>query len=321
MKNYLKFPIGLAFLAVIAFACQSFQEDSATLIPLDDNVAAGALDSDLNARKGQMVEFGAFITGSEEVPVVNASGSGAINVIQVDENTLSVVLRVTNLPGITASHFHRAPAGTNGGVVVNLLTNLNVTILPAGLIAEGTIDASDLSGALAGMTIADLLKEMGDGNIYVNVHTMANPGGAIRGQVSIVGPSDNKNFLAKLSGENEVPAAISDGTGVAKFNFSSDGNALSYQVNVDGISDARFAHIHFAKAGVNGGVVFTLRMDKVVGPVSGVYAKGVIDPANFSGVLTGGDLMILREAFRTGNAYVNVHTDNYPGGELRGQVH
>ena len=268
-----------------------------------------------------MVEFGAFISGSEEVPAVSSTGSGAVNVSQVDENTLSVVLRVTNLPNIVASHFHRAPAGTNGGVVVNLLANLNVTNLPNGLMAEGTIDASDLSGDLAGMTISDLIREMGDGNIYVNVHTTLVPSGAIRGQVSMVKPSDNKNFLAKLSGENEVPAVMSEGTGVAKFNFSPDGNALSYQVNVDGISDVKAAHIHFAKAGANGGVVFALKMEEVPGPVSGVYAKGVIDPADFSGVLTGGDLMILREAFRTGNAYVNVHTDMYPGGELRGQVH
>jgi len=113
---------------------------------------------------------------------------------------------------------------------------------------------------------------------------------------------------------------MSNGKGIAKFNFSKDGNAASFHVNVSGITDVKFAHIHFGKAGANGGVVFTLRMDKVLGPVSGLYARGEIIPMKFSGQLLGGDLFILREAFRTGNAYVNVHTDNFPGGELRGQV-
>ncbi|GAA0880740.1 hypothetical protein GCM10009119_37100 [Algoriphagus jejuensis] len=322
MKNSIKPPLGLAFLALIAFSCQTIQEESPVMNRIaEDNTTATASDSDANARKGKAVEFGAFLTGTEEVPAVVATGSGATSVVQVDANTLKIVLRVTNLANITAAHFHKAPAGTNGGVVVNLLNNLSVTNLPNGFIAEGTIDSSDLSGVLAGETISDLLWEMGEGMIYVNVHTTTNPGGAIRGQVSKIEPNDNKNYGAKLAGENEVPAVSSKGAGVAKFNFSNDGSSLSFQVNVAGLENVRFAHIHFAKAGANGGVVFTLRMDKVEGPVSGVYAKGGIDPTNFSGLLLGGDLMILREAFRTGNAYVNVHTDMVPSGELRGQVH
>lgn len=320
MKNSLKSRLGLALLAMIAFGCQTMQEENPVANQLVEN-SATANSSDLNARKGQAAEFGAFLTGTEEVPAVNATGSGAVRVQQIDAGTLQVVLKVTNLANITAAHFHIAPAGSNGGVVVNLLTNLSVTSLPNGLIAEGTIDASNLTGALAGMAISDLLMEMEDRRIYVNVHTSANPSGAVRGQVSKVEPNDNKNYNAKLEGGNEVPAVSSRATGVALFNFSNDGEALSFQVNVAGLRDVRFAHIHFAKAGANGGVVYTLRMDKVEGPVSGVYAKGNIDPANFSGLLLGGDLMILREAFRTGNAYVNVHTDLFPGGELRGQVH
>ncbi|RAI84671.1 CHRD domain-containing protein [Algoriphagus yeomjeoni] len=319
MKNSFQKLMSLAVLAFFAFGCQNMQEEVPVLNrSVDENTITSATDSDPNARKGQLAEFGAFLIGSEENPSVNSPGSGAARITQVDGNTLKFEVRVANTTGIVAAHLHNAPMGVNGGVVVNLQSQSGIE---NGVIAQGMIDASNLSGALAGKTIADLITELEAGRIYVNVHTTTNPGGEIRGQVSMIKANDNKNYSANLAGANEVPSVDSEGTGVAKFNFSNDGSAASFHVNVDGISDVRFAHIHFAKAGVNGGVVFTLRMDKVVGPVSGIYARGDILPTNFSGKLEGGDLLILQEAFRTGNAYVNVHTDIHPGGELRGQVY
>lgn len=319
MKTSFQKLSGLAFLALIAFSCQNFQEETPVMNqPTPDE--AIATSEDPNARKGNLPEFGAFLIGTEEVPSVSSPGSGATRITQVDGNTLKFEIRVANTTGILFAHLHNAPFGSNGGVVVTLIPSQSPSPLSNGLIAEGMIDASMLSGSLAGKSIADLVKEMEAGKIYVNVHTSANRGGELRGQVSRIQANDNKNYGTKLSGASEVPAVASSGTGVAKFNFSTDGMAASFHVNVSGISDVRFAHIHFAKAGVNGGVVYTLRMDKVVGPVSGLYASGDIISSKFSGQLLGGDLVILREAFRTGNAYVNVHSDKFPGGELRGQI-
>jgi hypothetical protein len=53
----------------------------------------------------------------------------------------------------------------------------------SGVLAEGDITAADLRGPLAGLTIQDLVAEMVAGNTYVNVHTVENPGGEIRGQI------------------------------------------------------------------------------------------------------------------------------------------
>ncbi len=320
MKNSFQQLMTLALFAMIAFGCQNAMDEGPRINQSDSEIAV-ASDSDPNARKGQLAEFGAFLIGTEENPSVNSPGSGAARITQVDGNTLKFEVRVAKTTGILFAHLHNAPLGVNGGVVVTLLPSQSPSGLENGVIAEGMIDASNLSGALAGKSISDLVKEMEAGKIYVNVHTVTNPGGELRGQVSSIAANDNKNYGTKLSGANEVPAADSKGTGVAKFNFSNDGSSASFHVNVAGISDVRFAHIHFAKAGVNGGVVFTLRMDKVVGPVSGLYARGDIMASNFSGQLEGGDLVILKEAFRTGNAYVNVHSDKFPGGELRGQVY
>jgi hypothetical protein len=320
MKNYFQKIMGLAFLAFIAFSCQNLQEETPVMNQLTDGEVM-AFASDPNARKGQIAEYGAFLTGAEEVPAaVIAPGSGAARITQVDGNTLKYEVRVANTTGIIFAHLHNAAIGTNGVVVVTLIPNQSASGLSNGVVAEGMIDASKLTGALAGKSIGHLIKELEAGRIYVNIHTSSNPAGELRGQVSMVKPNDNKNYGAKLAGANQVPAVMSDGTGVAKFNFSNDGSSASFQVNVDGIADVRFAHIHFAKAGANGGVIFALRMDKVVGPVSGIYAKGEIAAMKLSGQLLGGDLFILREAFRTGNAYVNVHTNKFPPGELRSQV-
>ncbi len=321
MKTSFQKLMGLAFLALIVFSCQNLQEETPVMNQLsDENSAALASDDDPNARKGKLAEFGAFLIGTEEVPSVASPGSGAARITQVDASTLKFEIRVANTSGIIFAHLHNAAAGSNGGVVVTLIPAQSPSPLSNGLIAEGMIDASSLSGPLSGMSISDLIRELEEGRIYVNVHTSVNPGGELRGQVSKIKANDNKNYNSKLSGANEVPSVLSKATGVAKFNFSNDGNSALFQVNVANIEDVRFAHIHFAKAGANGGVVYTLRMDKVEGPVSGVYAKGEIIPSNFSGQMLGGDLQILKEAFRTGNAYVNVHSDAFPSGELRGQV-
>ena len=320
MKTSFQNLMMLCCIAFLAFSCQNLQEETPAMNQLLDENSTASASNDPNARKGQLMEFGAFLTGSEEVPAVSSPGSGAARITQVDATNLKFELRVANTSDIVGAHLHMASAGANGPVVVSLLPAESLG-LNNGVIAEGMIDASKLTGPLSGMSISDLSAELDAGNIYVNVHTTDNRSGEIRGQVSMIEASDNKNYGTKLSGANEVPAAMTDATGVAKFNFSNDGSGLSFQVNVDEIEDVRFAHIHFAKAGSNGGVVYTLKMDKIEGPVSGVYAKGEIMPANFSGQMMGGDLEILREAFRTGNAYVNVHSDDFPSGELRGQIH
>jgi len=52
-----------------------------------------------------------------------------------------------------------------------------------GILAQGVITDANLSGALAGQTVADLIEQIEAGNAYVNVHTMLYPGGEIRGQI------------------------------------------------------------------------------------------------------------------------------------------
>lgn len=301
---YLNF-VALIFLGA-TFACHTMTEGD------------GELPN--HGGKNPKQEFGAFLTGTEEVPAVAAPGSGAVSLaVKDDGNSIHFEVRVANTTGITTAHLHRAPIGTNGGVVVTLIPNQPPSGLENGVIAEGIITEGNLSGALAGQPLAALIEDMKNGLIYVNVHTSSNPGGQIRGQVSMVKPEFNKIYVVHLDGKNEVPAVNSEASGVAVFKFNSSNTGLDFQINLNHIADVRFSHIHLAKAGANGPVVVDLRMDKVTGSVSGKYAKGTITAAQLKSLLLGGDLIILKEALRTGNAYVNVHSDNFPGGEVRGQ--
>jgi CHRD domain len=149
-----------------------------------------------------------------------------------------------------------------------------------------------------------------------------------------LGPSASAgdNFVAPLSGDEEVPARVTPATGVAKFKLREDGTALLFKVNVTDIDNAFAAHIHCGAVGVNGPVGVTLFMAPPAGgAVEGTLAEGTItapDPGNACGWV---DLAAVLAAMESGATYVNVHTNDgvpppntgpgdFPGGEIRGQI-
>lgn len=137
-----------------------------------------------------------------------------------------------------------------------------------------------------------------------------------------------KNFVAPLSGDQEVPAVETKATGVAKFKLSKDGTTLSYKLNVANIEGVTQAHIHCGAAGVNGPVVaflFGLEEDGVT--VNGTLAEGTVTapdviPRDDSDVCPGGiaNFDELIEKMAAGETYANVHTLENPPGEIRGQI-
>jgi CHRD domain len=141
-----------------------------------------------------------------------------------------------------------------------------------------------------------------------------------------------ENFVAPLSGDQEVPARDTQAVGVAKFKLREDGTVLLFKINVANLDNVFAAHIHCAEVGVNGPVGVTLFMGSPAsGPVNGTLAEGTIteaDPMNACGWT---DLESILTAIRSGDTYVNVHTNDgvappntgpgdFPGGEIRGQI-
>ncbi len=146
--------------------------------------------------RGQMVAaddgFRASLTGTGEVlspglsttPGTSLATGRAVFWMDEDGGALHFRLEVHNITGVFASHIHLNGPGVNGPVVVPLFNSATPTGLINGLLSQGTITAANLTGPLAGHSLAELLTDIRSGDAYVNVHTLPNhPGGEIRGQL------------------------------------------------------------------------------------------------------------------------------------------
>jgi hypothetical protein len=231
--------------------------------------------------------FFGMLEGSQEVPPVSTSATGwVVTSLSKNKEMVHVWAVVRGLSGpITAAHFHKAAAGVNGGVEANLTPN----------ISGNTITASLPAATFANDLIA--------GNIYLNIHTAANPNGELRGQMMW---SDKLNFISSIDGAQEVPATSAVGKGVALIRVNAAMDSLWYDILVDSISGAiTGAHLHDGAKGVNGGVLVNLS--------SGISGNMI------SGTATGvakADLIKMMK----GNVYINIHTAANANGEVRGQV-
>jgi hypothetical protein len=149
--------------------------------------------------------------------------------------------------------------------------------------------------------------------------------------VTMAAPPESENFLARLSGAQEVPPRATPATGVAVYQLRKDGESLDYKLTVANIENVVAAHIHLGPPGVNGPVVAFLYGPAPAGggPEQGVLAAGTITEADLVGPLAGEDLDALLAQMRSGNTYTNVHTNDgdatpnegpgdFPGGEIRG---
>lgn len=136
-----------------------------------------------------------------------------------------------------------------------------------------------------------------------------------------VGFAAEKKFHAKLTGSNEVPSVKTKAKGDVAFKLSSDGKELSYKLDVKNIENPTAAHIHRGMKGKNGPPLANLFTGpKKEGKFSGGLSEGTITTAELMGDLMGKPLDDLVQLIKTGEAYVNVHTDANPNGEIRGQI-
>lgn len=234
--------------------------------------------------------LGATLSGAQEVPAVTTNARGAVSfTLNPTRDTLFISGSFAGLSGpITMAHTHNGLRGVAGPVVTDLFRFIRGNRIQ-GFLTGADIDRGKLDRYLRG-------------GYYLNIHTAANQGGEIRGQIEV---EKDEEFVASLSGAQEVPPVTTNGVGIGTFNLTQSQDKLKFRVVVGGLSGPITAcHFHQGATGVAGPVVLDL-----FSLVNGNVIEGEVTPT--PAIVT---------AMLAGQIYINVHTAANPGGEIRGQL-
>ncbi len=243
-----------------------------------------------------------------------------------DGRTVSYRLAVEGLGNVTMAHIHiAAEPGGDGPPAVWLYPSAPpASLIPglfSGTLAEGEFTAADFVGPLAGLALEDLLAAIAEDRAYVNVHTEQFPAGEIRGPVGAAVPEPP--ITAELTA---VADTNSTATGQATFRVAPDNQTVSYRLAVRGIENVTMAHIHIAAEPDGDGPPAVWLYPSappaslIPGLFNGTLAEGEFTTANFVGPLAGMTVEDLLAAIIENRAYVNVHTEQFPAGEIRGPL-
>lgn len=130
-----------------------------------------------------------------------------------------------------------------------------------------------------------------------------------------------QDYDANLTGSMQVPPVTTNATGLAELELNDDGDEISYDIQVEDIEGATQAHIHQGSEGENGDVVVSLFNSTDPTDVNdGTLEDGDFTSEDFVGPLQGQNMSALVELMDNGQAYVNVHTEANPDGEIRGTI-
>ena len=131
----------------------------------------------------------------------------------------------------------------------------------------------------------------------------------------------NQDFDVILTGAAEVPPVQTSASGFSELGVMDGGNSMEYDIIAINIDKVTQAHIHQGTSSEAGPVVATLfNASTPTGPTSGELTDGFITSANLEGPLQGKQLSDLIALMQNGQAYVNVHTEQNPDGEIRGTI-
>lgn len=229
------------------------------------------------------------LSGAAERPTpVASAGTGSF--VGILDRATRVLSYTVTYSGITpvAGHLHRTAPNSPTGVGP---VEIPFATLGSPIIGTTTLTSQGRADSLL------------NGFYYVNLHTPANPGGEIRGNVRIDGPV---KLTAMLNGAQEKPTptpSLATGTFTGVVDPAS--RVLSYTVTYSGLTPVA-GHLHRITPNTTAGV----------GPVEIPFAA-LGSPIIGTATLTTATRV---DSLLNGFYYSNLHTPAYPGGEIRGDI-
>jgi len=269
--------------------------ESETLHNIELGIIAGRNPLSFELKKfnpagNSMVRSIVVLSGGAETAPVKTEGAGVGRFkVNLETGGITGFIYIRNLDNATAAHIHQGAIGTDGPVVIGLVGDKHYKFIPKGTILT-----------------ADQLTAFKARELYINVHSTENPAGEIRGQL----PNGNHRFAsATLSGASEVPAVTTEANGNAFLRLNLNNGHLRGYIQTIGIT-VTSAHIHQGKEGATGAPIVTLEIVSTTGDSTLIK---VPDNTNVKKEQI--------KAILNKGAYVNIHSDAFPAGEIRGQLH
>ncbi|HMC62901.1 MAG TPA: CHRD domain-containing protein [Candidatus Solibacter sp.] len=304
------------------------------------------------AQSVDTIPFLAVMQPGNEVPaVVDTSSGNAIIWVHVVKDAAGAITsgsvdfdvstKFSGAVTATGLHIHNGAAGVAAGIVIPTdLSGTNTVAIDATgkTRIQKQVQFPTTAPALPVSIITDLIAN--PQGYYANIHTTANPGGAMRGQLM---RADMKVLMGLMSPKNEVPPTGVNASGVAdvvllRAHDATGAVAAATAIfNMDytgfdaaaGTSFTGF-HIHSQTAGNNGSVVINTGIGAGAasvavdpsgsGNLNYVVAMSPLD-ASWATAGINGELNTVNSLFLTpGNQYINAHTDKFGGGVMRDQM-
>ena len=137
---------------------------------------------------------------------------------------------------------------------------------------------------------------------------------------------DDQRFFSILTGNQEVPPVNTRDFGTARYRLREEGTELRFRHRLRVRSEIVAAHLHLAPAGENGPIVAFLfddtnRGERLSGSRGRTTLRGTLTTADLTGPLQGQPLDRLIAEIQSGNVYINIHTEENPAGQIRGQLY
>lgn len=292
----------LALLGLLAgVGATSCTRPTAGFCTIDENCDFGQFCSLPAHECTTAVVIRGVFSGGQMVPPSASAASGTFMMVVNADSTSGTYTLNHNVPNVTSIDMFQGKVGGPG--------------IPTNKLSLSTTDTMPLD--------PDLVRAMKVGNYHLTISSSALPTGEVRAQLFSQNPLDTAEkirFNGVLSGLQQSPPNTSPGTGTVTMELDEPTQTLSYNYTMNGIQGTvNGIHIHAGGFNVNGPHICDLQA------LTDMTVQGVLTESQILSCVT--DPMfylaqkhLWRIILKSGDAYLNIHSDQFVKGELRAQL-